>query len=367
AVTAIIQIVQPVDEHGHAQNSQVQQITFIGDGASLTTQQPITGSIASTGPLGDLSLNEGYGNSLNIVAPSIFGSVDLGGPLSGIVETTGLRIDPITGATSDVPADVGRLYVSQTHFGPVLSDTTFHIEGGLLEGGGLLVGGNLIGQTTIDGGIGGTLAVRGNIRSEVVVNGALTGQVIILGTIAEPGSLTIHGGLRDGGLLAVQGDVSGPLEIDGGIDAASALIAGGNLGGTTAPLVINGGVQGILAALGAVTTNRPLDTRHALFYGSSLATSSSSQAQGDASAIHSAFSALDGEGIDLIGESLLAELKSGELSLAVVPTSNADAGDNDSPGGPSSNNGDAGFDRFFEDFAEPSGMGDFDLWPAGMA
>ncbi|HEX7379491.1 MAG TPA: hypothetical protein VF278_20380, partial [Pirellulales bacterium] len=353
AVTALIQIVQPVDAFGYAEPSQVRQVAFDGDGASLSTWQPITGSITSTGPLGDLRLNEGYASSLDITAPSIFGSVDLGGSLSGVVQTTGLRIDPITGATSQIPADLGRLFVKQTYFGPVLSDTTFQVEGGLLHGGELLVGGNLVSQTNIVGGISGTLAVLGDITGEVTVDGDLTGQVIVLGTIATPGGLAIHGGLRDGGVLAVQGDVSGPLEIDGGIDPSSALIAGGNLGSVAAPLAIHGAVRGIFAALGDVTTNWPLDSRHALFYGVSLSASSNSQAQANAAAIDAAFSALDAEGIDFSGKSLLVDLVNGELSLAIVPTPTTNDDRDGFPGFPASSPGNSALDQVSDEMAAP--------------
>jgi hypothetical protein len=221
----------------------------------------------------------------------------------------------------------------------------------------------VLGGITSNGGLAGQLLVLGNITSSVVVNGDVTGQAIVLGTIADPGSLTVHGGIKDGGLLALQGNVSGSLEIDGGIDVESALIAGGNLGSPATPIQLNGPVQGILAAVGEITTNRPLDTRHAAFYGASLGTSTNPQALSNANAINSAFSALDADGIDLIGQSLLVNLKNGQLALTVAPTPNLD---DDDFGGEPWQNGVQGFDSFFQELAGSSAANGLSLWSAGM-
>ncbi|HET6879941.1 MAG TPA: hypothetical protein VFI31_07290 [Pirellulales bacterium] len=273
----------------------------------------------------------------------------------------------------------------------------------MLDDGQLIVGGNLLSQTTIDGGISGTLAVKGNvvgvvgnahpgpqssvpggitangrlagqllvlgnITSSVLVNGDVTGQAVVLGTVANPGSLAVHGGIKDGGVLALQGNVSGSLVIDGGIDAESALIAGGNLGSTAMPFQLNGPMQGILAAIGGITTNRPLDSRHAAFYGASLGASTNTQALSNASAINSAFGALDADDIDLIGQSLLVALKNGQLALTVAPLPNDNDGDsdNDSGGGGPWQDGAQGFDSFFQELAGSSAANDLSLWSAGI-
>ena len=48
-----------------------------------------------------------------MTAPSIFGNIAAAGPLFGTIQTTGVRTDPVTGATSQIPADLGRVYVVQ--------------------------------------------------------------------------------------------------------------------------------------------------------------------------------------------------------------------------------------------------------------
>src|SRR5229473_358589 len=81
---------------------------------------PFTPSIISTGPLGDVNV---LGALPSVTAPSIFGSLVASGaiPATSTVQTTGVRIDPITGASSGVPADFGRVYVAASKKGPVVT------------------------------------------------------------------------------------------------------------------------------------------------------------------------------------------------------------------------------------------------------
>jgi hypothetical protein len=60
AVTALVKVVPTYDSKGHPRSSVVQEIDLRGDGGSLQTSLPFsaTGSITSTGPLGDLTLEE---------------------------------------------------------------------------------------------------------------------------------------------------------------------------------------------------------------------------------------------------------------------------------------------------------------------
>ena len=72
-------------------------VAFVGDGGSINTVIPVT-NITSTGPVGDLLLRCGNGVA-NVTVPSVFGNVELsGGSITGTFQTTGIRIDPITGA-----------------------------------------------------------------------------------------------------------------------------------------------------------------------------------------------------------------------------------------------------------------------------
>ncbi len=86
----------------------IQTITFNGDGASMNSQLSI-GSITTTGPLGDITV-AGTAGLGSITAPSIFGNINVTkGAITGIIQTTGVRIDPQTGATTNVEANLGPL------------------------------------------------------------------------------------------------------------------------------------------------------------------------------------------------------------------------------------------------------------------
>ena len=126
AVIALITVAETFDQNNHLQNSVIETIGLRGDGGSIQTQQtigssnnnsqtkvPFTPSITSTGPLGDVIIQ---GPLPNVTAPSIFGSLLPSGPIpaTSTIQTTGIRTDPITSATSQVPADLGRVYVVTT-------------------------------------------------------------------------------------------------------------------------------------------------------------------------------------------------------------------------------------------------------------
>jgi Ca2+-binding RTX toxin-like protein len=284
AATALVTVVPTYDHDGHLQNSVVQSIAIRGDGAAIQTEQLITQLITGTGSLGDLTLKEGNNTPLNVTAANIFGSVDLGGALAGTVQTTGIRTDPITGAQSAAAADLGRLFLTFTDRGPVLTATTLHAENpGLL--GRLIVRGNLISQAIFDGGISGVVAIQGDVSGTlaldrdghpvrlggIVSNGPVRGQLVVLGNAV--GNVVVHGPLQ-GGRLAVKGSALGNLEVDNGIDAGGALVVGGNAGNAAAgtTLTVSGDVLGILAVKGTVNLGKPVSTSHAAFYGTNLGT-----------------------------------------------------------------------------------------------
>ena len=110
AVTALITVTRPLDKHGRPEDSVVQTVALDGDGGSIQSDQFIVQAITSTGPLGDICVAACQGIN-NITAPSVFGSINTSGPIFGTIQTTGVRIDPITGASSNVSADLGRAYV----------------------------------------------------------------------------------------------------------------------------------------------------------------------------------------------------------------------------------------------------------------
>ncbi len=271
ADTALVTVMPTYDHHGHLEDSVIQTIAIRGDGASIQTQQWISQSITSTGPLGDLILLSNQGIT-DVTAPSIFGSIISGGAIIGTIQTTGIRTDPITGATASVSTDFGNLYVSTSNEGPgnegrwnegpYLTTTVVETECGGISGR-IISRGNLVSQITSDGGLSGVIAAQGNLGLNrtvagentrfggILSNGPVSGSVVILGQ--QIADATINGGFK-GGHYAVEGGILGNLLINGGLDASSALVSGGQIGasalGTT--LTVNGDNKGIIAAAGNI-------------------------------------------------------------------------------------------------------------------
>ena len=281
AVTAFI-------DYETAFNPGVDLISLHGDGGSIDTQQPIDGTIISTGPLGDVNIQSTTGID-DVTAPSIFGNVSSTGPIYGVVQTTGLRTDPVTGVVSKVEADLGRIYVVPAS-GRV---GTAYVTSTLIHGGGadslqgrIISRGNLLSTVRSDGGATGLIAVQGDLGAAtaqpfasisrvggVLINGAFGGQIVVEGDVV--GDLTFNGGLV-GGRVAVLGGsntapvgpdaiplgptgsgVSGNVTVDrglnssGGVDASSAIVTAGNIG--SGPLgtkiTAQDGNSGIIAAI----------------------------------------------------------------------------------------------------------------------
>jgi Ca2+-binding RTX toxin-like protein len=326
AVTALVTVVMPVDARGRPQTATIQRIDLRGDGGAIQTQQPITTAITSTGPLGDLFLEAPGGIVADVTAPSIIGSIDSGsGPITGTIQTTGVRLDPISGQTGAIPPTFGRVVTVMTPGGPVATTTTVHAVGGGIEGR-LISRGDFLSQVTAEGGISGLIAVQGNLGTRsgsvrlggILSDGPVRGQLVVRGTVL--GDVTLHGGLQ-GGRIAVEGNILGNMTIDGGIDATSALVTAGSIGDATAgtELRLDGDVKGILAAAGSISFDHPPSTTHAAFFGTNLGTSDPTSTN----AIDAIFTpAFDVNPLDLGGlEHMLTELASlgvqdGELSVA---------------------------------------------------
>jgi len=318
AVIALIKAAQTFDNHGKVQNSVVQTIAFRGDGASMVSEQYIAVGTTSTGPLGDLTFSAGPAIN-SVTAPSIFGSIGTNNPIVGTIQTTGQRTDPISGIITTVPADLGRLFITMTNKGPIEVNTTVTSKGPGLSGA-VIVRGNLISQISSDGGISGLIAVQGNVAETnatdqnghavrlggIVSNGGFSGQLVVLGTTY--GDVLIHGGLT-AGRMAFKRNVLGNVEIDGSIDAASALVAAGNIGDAVAgtALTLNGDVKGIVAAEGNILLAKKVNSNNAAFYGANLKTTDTASA----AAIDAIFTnmgiplAFDQTGLDLAGLGLI--------------------------------------------------------------
>jgi hypothetical protein len=329
AVVALITAVETFNGQSIPANLKsevIQNIFLQGDGGSLTTFQPVgntttlpakpfTPSITSTGPLGDVSV---LGAMPSITAPGIFGSLTSTGPIpaTSIIQTTGVRIDPITGASSAVPADFGRVFVATSNKGPFVTTSVVQASGAL--SGEIISRGNLISLVEPSGNLTGLVAAQGNIGTFFTSGGKLTrlggitvgnpgsgrtlnGQVLTLGSII--GDVTISGGTV-GGRIAAQNSILGNVTIVGTIDSNSALVSGGSIGSSLYGTKLNSGnISGIVAAVGPINVGTIGTTSSARFYGTNLNTTDSASA----AAIDAIFAdmgnplAFDKSGLDLAG------------------------------------------------------------------
>jgi hypothetical protein len=280
AVTALIAVARPLDKRGRPEDSVVQTVALNGDGGSIQSEQFIAQAITSTGPLGDVCVAACQGIN-NITAPSIFGDITTDGPIFGTIQTTGVRIDPITGASSAVSADLGRAYVvtpSGPHCGkPYVTTTTIQSGRNGEISSQIISRGDLISAVDAGGCLSGTIAAQGNIGTfssllgtpvrvgSVVAEGTLSGRVVALGNII--GDVVVRCGMRGGeiaakgraipGLSPTQVGILGNVAICGTIDRSSAIVSGGEIGDRTLCTTLSFDCnQGIIAAKGAVNFDR---------------------------------------------------------------------------------------------------------------
>jgi hypothetical protein len=311
-------------------SSFVNTIALLGDGGSIQTQQLVTGSITSTGPLGGLILSASQGLIANVTAPSIFGNIQItSGPIASTIQTTGQRIDPSTGIVTTVSADLGHLLTDST--GHIVGTTTVQASGGGLTGR-LISRGNLVSTISLGGGDTGVIAAQGDIGAiqrdasgsaivdssghltrfgGILVGGGLGGQVIALGNIfcditangIPSGRIAVKGSAV-AGLAPDRFGIFGNININGNIDSGGAIICAGRigdaLGGTT--LSVNN-VKGILAAKGDINFGQVGNLSAGAIFESATGV--------DAAAIDAIFTSgglplvFDVTGLDLAGLSLI--------------------------------------------------------------
>jgi len=293
AVVALITVAETFNSCNQLDGSFIENISLCGDGGSIQTQLNVgspedcslpktafTPAITSTGPLGDVIIG---GSLPNVTAPSIFGSILPCGsiPATSTIQTTGIRTDPITFATSQVPADIGRVYVTSTCKGPVVTATTVQANGSGLAGqiicdgsglaGQIICGGNLISQVVANG-ITGVITVQpvkwepgaGNLGATftypapsknvvylgvVVSNGSMSGPTVVSSCLNKS-TVTVNG-LVQGGSITTYGSVIGNITINGSMNGP--ILATGNNSGT---IDLNGTVQGgFITTYGSVIGN----------------------------------------------------------------------------------------------------------------
>jgi hypothetical protein len=290
AVVALVTAAETFNSQNILKSEVMQNIFLQGDGGSLTTFQPIGNTptlplqpfkafITSTGPLGDVSV---LGAMPSITAPSIFGSLTSSGniPATSIIQTTGIRVDPITGLSSQVPADFGRVFVAPAKKGTVLTTSVVQPTGTL--DGQVISRGNLISLIEPSGNFTGIVAAQGNIGALFTPSGGTTvrlggvvvgnplsgrtfsGEMIALGDVI--GDVTVNGPMV-GGRMAALGSFLGNVTIVGTIDSNSAIVSGGSIGSTTyGTKLSSGNINGIVAAGGAINAGTIGTTSTARLY-----------------------------------------------------------------------------------------------------
>ncbi len=277
-VTALVTVNGPVLTNTNF--SSILGIDLAGDGSSLSTLQPIISWITSTGPLGDLTLLSPRGISANVTAPSIIGNIYTSGPITGTIQTTGVRTDMTTGLSSLIQADFGRAIMAGA--GNLFGVTTVTTAQGKGISGKIISRGNLISQINAGGGISGVVATQGDLGGMlynssgklvrfggICSNGTMSGQVVALGNIV--GDITIAGNLT--GRIAADGRASpfvapkgvlGNIKVSGSVGTAKnsgVVIARGEIGDATlqTALALSSGAvtNGIVAAEGPMTPFDP--------------------------------------------------------------------------------------------------------------
>lgn len=243
--------------------SVIQGVSLVGDGGSVQTGQWINGNITSTGPMGDISLQSTKGITCNVTATRIFGSVfSRYGPISGTIQTTGVRTDAISDVATAGNADWGRISTDRTGPVPLVVDTTITAFGSI--SGRLISRGKLISQVALaNGTLTGLIAAAGDIGANgrnhagqltrfggLLIGGPVSGQIITLGNVVGDTAL----GNMVGGKIAVAGSVLGSLRFNGLFDANSTLAAWGQIGSPTNGTTVSvRNVVGVLASKGPIS------------------------------------------------------------------------------------------------------------------
>ncbi|HWC60224.1 MAG TPA: hypothetical protein VHC44_11070, partial [Verrucomicrobiae bacterium] len=274
-ITALVQV-QPIATASG--NPAVQSVNLFGDGGSLDTAFSLA-NLTSTGSLGNVTVR-GSGGLGNVTAPNIIGNISvLKGGITGIIQTTGIRIDPITGTETAVNADLGQLLYKN---GKVTGVTT--ISSKLAISGQIISRGDLISSITAGGGFSGVIAAQGNIGAilrdsngdAITKSGKLTrfggisitgndsGQIIALGNIF--GDITVKGQLT--GRIAAKGatvsgidssrtGILGNIKVKSAFSATAAVVSGGIIGDTAGKTTFScGAASGYLAANGAINASK---------------------------------------------------------------------------------------------------------------
>jgi hypothetical protein len=213
----------------------------------------------------------------NLTASGIFGNINvISGSITGTIQTTGIRIDPLTGDQTTVNADIGQFTYDKN--GAIDGVTVISAKLGI--SGRIISRGNLISAVSART-FSGVIAVQGDIGVNLTesvspaiagpaspltrfggisIGGNDSGQIIALGNLF--GDLTITGTLS--GRIAVQGQAISGLDAgrDGilgnvrlrKITSTAAVISGGLIGDVAGGTAFKSSPikSGILAADGGI-------------------------------------------------------------------------------------------------------------------
>jgi hypothetical protein len=270
-ITAVIQM-QPSSAHEDA--VVIENLALLGNGASINTGASVA-NLTSTGAVHDIYIG-GQGGLGNLTASAITGNITVAkGGITGTIQTTGILIDPITGAQTSVAGDIGAVVTGKNN---KVSTTTITSKGGL--SGQIIARGNIVSKISVHGiAAGSTIAAQGDIGifqltnsgnvvmkggkpvrlGGITVTGADTGSIISLGNINA--DIRVTGTLF--GRIAAQGDSNGNLSEDqlgilgnikvGKFAGSAAVVSGGEIGDTALKTTLTAGkAAGIVAALGSV-------------------------------------------------------------------------------------------------------------------
>jgi len=255
----------------------ISNIAIRGDGAAIDSRFDVA-NITSTGSIGDVIIRGKVGLG-NLTASGIFGNINvLAGSITGTVQTTGIRIDAITGAQSSVNGDIGQFTFDKNAV--VNGVTTISAKLGIT--GQIVVRGNLIsavkaatltGVIAVQGDIGtlkpvalvsaaaptnpglltrfGGISISGNAGGQIIALGNAFGDITINGTLS--GRIAVKGQAVTG-LDAGRNGILGNLRI-GKFASNTTIVSGGMIGDLVGGTSFKSGAvkSGVMAADGAVT------------------------------------------------------------------------------------------------------------------
>jgi hypothetical protein len=274
SITAFVKL-QP-SLRSPAEYSPIQSIYLYGDGGSFKTHSSV-GSIISTGALGDITI-EGRNGLGSITAPSIFGNIILTqGGITGIIQTTGIRIDAITGEETTVNADLGRLITTNGKVTVSTISTKLGISGQIISRGNLIssisVGTTFTGVIAVQGDIGairrdsfGAAITDGSGKltryGSIAIKGAASGNIIALGNIFSDLTFGALNGRIAAEGQAITGLSASRFGILGNVTTKSfgingAVVSGGSIGDALNKTAFSGGAgKGFVAANGTINLSK---------------------------------------------------------------------------------------------------------------